>query len=71
LPTTNKWQFLLKYLHFSTKRVWHHLFFFNEFWPFGDKKGDANYPKDFFLENAHLVTRFQGGKKVELTIFKA
>jgi hypothetical protein len=45
-------------------------FFFNEFWPFGDKKGDANYPK-VFLENAHLVTRFQGGKKVELTTCKA
>jgi hypothetical protein len=24
-----------------------------------------------FLEDAYLVTRFQGGKKVELTIFKA
>jgi len=24
------------------------IFFSDEFWPFGDKKGDANHPKDFF-----------------------
>jgi hypothetical protein len=41
-----------KVFTFLNKKDLTQFFFGNEFWPFG-----------FFLENAYLVTRFQGGGK--------
>jgi hypothetical protein len=37
-----------KVFTFFNKKDLTPFFFGNEFWPFGYKKGDANYPKDFF-----------------------
>jgi hypothetical protein len=33
---------------FNKKGLTPFLFICDEFWPFGNKKVDANYPKDFF-----------------------
>jgi hypothetical protein len=74
LPTTtNKWQFFFaKVFTFFNKKGLTPFYFIlaMNFGYLATKKGMQTI-KRIFLENAYLVTRFQGGKKVELTIFKA